>query len=98
MPREAIAVGIYHASSKEFLGEALARIAALYAIEAGIRGCAVEQRLAIRQAQSAPFVADLEAWLTAVLEQMVSGKVNSRRLASLLPWAWRHVKRAELAA
>jgi len=168
--------------------EALLRIAALYAIEAGIRGSTAEQRLAMRQAQSAPLVAELEAWLhaqlnrlsrgsklaeairyglrhwqglseflsdgrlemdtntvereikpvavtrkaalfagsegggenwaiaatlirtailngvdpqawlTDVLEQMVSGKVNSRSLASLLPWAWRDAKRAELAA
>jgi transposase len=167
---------------------ALLRIAALYAIEAGIRGRAAEQRLAVREAQSAPLVADLEAWLhaqlnrlsrgsklaeairyglrhwqglclflndgrvemdtntvereirpvavtrkaalfagsegggenwaiattlirtailngvdpqawlTDVLEQMVSGKVNNRSLASLLPWAWRDAKRVELAA
>jgi hypothetical protein len=38
------------------------------------------------------------AWLADVLEQMVSGKVNNRSLASLLPWAWRDAKRAELAA
>jgi len=41
---------------------------------------------------------DPQAWLTDVLEQMVIGKVNSRSLASLLPWAWRDAKRAELAA
>ena len=41
---------------------------------------------------------DPQAWLTGVLEQMVSGKVNSFSLASLLPWAWRDAKRAELAA
>ncbi len=89
------------------------------AIEAGIRGRAAEQRLAIRQAQSAPLVAELEAWLhtqlnrlsrgsrlaeailngvdpqawlTDVLEQMVSGKVSSRSLASLLPLAWRDAR------
>jgi hypothetical protein len=33
-----------------------------------------------------------------VLEQMVSGKVNSRSLVSLPPWAWRDAKRAALAA
>ena len=41
---------------------------------------------------------DPQAWLTDVLEQMVNGKVNSRSLASLLPWAWRDAKRAKLAA
>jgi hypothetical protein len=29
---------------------------------------------------------------------MVSGKVNSRSLASLLPWAWRDAKRLAIAA
>jgi transposase len=179
---------IHAATQSPIAAEALLRIAALYAIEAGIRGSTAEQRFAVRQAQSAPLVAELEAWLhaqlnrlsrgsklaeairyglrhwqglclflsdgrvemdtntvereirpvavtrkaalfagsegggenwaiastlirtailngvdpqawlTDVLEQMVSGKVNSRSLASLLPWAWRDAKRAELAA
>ena len=179
---------IHAATQSPIAAEALLRIAALYAIEAGIRGRTAEQRLAMREAQSAPLVAELEAWLhaqlnrlsrgsklaeaihyglrhwqglseflsdgrlemdtntvereirpvavtrkaalfagsegggenwaiattlirtailngvdpqawlTDVLEQMVSGKVNSRNLASLLPWAWRDAKRAELAA
>jgi hypothetical protein len=33
-----------------------------------------------------------------VLEQMMSGKMNSRSLASLLPWAWRDAKRHAIAA
>jgi hypothetical protein len=41
---------------------------------------------------------DPQAWLTDVLEQMVSGRVNSRSLASLLPWAWRDAESAALAA
>jgi hypothetical protein len=179
---------IHAATQSPIAAEALLRIAALYDIEAGIRGRAAEQRLAVREAQSAPLVADLEAWLhaqlnrlsrgsklaeairyglrhwqglclflndgrvemdtntvereirpvavtrkaalfagsegggenwaiattlirtailngvdpqawlTDVLEQMVSGKVNNRSLASLLPWAWRDAKRVELAA
>jgi hypothetical protein len=179
---------IHAATQSPIAAEALLRIAALYAIEAGIRGRAAEQRRAVREAQNAPMVAELEAWLhaqlnrlsrgsklteairyglrhwqglseflsdgrvemdtntvereirpvavtrkaalfagsegggenwaiattlirtailngvdpqawlTGVLEQMVSGKVNSFSLASLLPWAWRDAKRAELAA
>ncbi|HYZ64938.1 MAG TPA: IS66 family transposase, partial [Acetobacteraceae bacterium] len=42
--------------------EALARIAALYQIEAGIRGTDAAHRLAVRQAESRPKVADLRAW------------------------------------
>jgi transposase len=179
---------IHAATQSPIAAEALLRIAALYAIEAGIRGSTAEQRLAVRQAQSAPLVAELEAWFHAqlnrlshgsklaeairyglrhwqglseflsdgrlemdtntvereirpvavtrkaalfagsegggenwaiaitlirtailngvdpqawmadVLEQMVSGKVNSRSLASLLPWAWRDAKRDAVAA
>jgi transposase len=43
--------------------EALQRIDALFAIERDINGLTAEQRLRIRQQQSAPVVADLEAWL-----------------------------------
>ena len=30
-----------------------------------------------------------QAWLTDVLERMVSGEVRSTQLAALLPWNWR---------
>ena len=43
--------------------EALQRIAALYAIEATIRGQPPDARLAVRQAQSAPLFAELRTWL-----------------------------------
>jgi len=43
--------------------EALARIAALYQVEADIRGCPAEERRAARQARSRPIVAALEPWL-----------------------------------
>ncbi len=38
------------------------------------------------------------AWPTDMLEQMVSGKVNSRSLAPLLPWVWRYAKYAALTS
>jgi transposase len=43
--------------------EALARIAALYQVEADIRGCSAEERRAARQARSRPIVATLKPWL-----------------------------------
>ncbi|HEY1933509.1 MAG TPA: IS66 family transposase [Acetobacteraceae bacterium] len=43
--------------------EALQRIAALYAIEATIRGEPPDVRLRVRQAQSAPLFAELKVWL-----------------------------------
>ncbi len=53
-----------HAATKSPLAlEALQRIAALYAIEATIRGQSPDARLAVRQAQSAPLFAELRIWL-----------------------------------
>ncbi len=45
--------------------EALARIAALYRIEAEVRGKTAADRLAVRQAKSRPLVTDLRAWFEA---------------------------------
>ena len=53
--------------------EALRRIAALYAIEETVRGKPPEQRRAIRQARSAPLVADLFAWLEQQLGRVPGG-------------------------
>jgi transposase len=43
--------------------EAVKRIDALFEIERGINGLSAEERLRVRQQQSAPLVAALEAWL-----------------------------------
>jgi transposase len=53
--------------------EALQRIAALYAIEAMIRGESADVRLKIRAERSAPLFAQLRTWLDATLSR-VSGK------------------------
>ena len=50
---------IYQKDGSEIAAEGLRRIAQIYKIEASIRGRAPEDRLAIRQAQSAPLIADL---------------------------------------
>jgi len=50
--------------------EALRRIAALYRIETEIRGLSAEDRLAARQARSAPLVADMRAWLEQQAERV----------------------------
>jgi transposase len=47
--------------------EALRRIAALYKVEAQIRGHSAEERRAVRQAESKPVVDDLKTWLAAQL-------------------------------
>jgi transposase len=64
-----------HASSDSPLAlEALERIAALYKIEAEIRGHLPEQRKAARQARAAPLLTDLKAWLHATVRREGSRK------------------------
>jgi transposase len=48
-------------------GEALRRIAALYAIEAQIRGKPPDERRALRQQQARPLLDDLHSWLQQAL-------------------------------
>ena len=50
--------------------EALARIAALYRIEAGIRGKDAGHRLAVRQAESRGLVAELRTWFEVQLSKL----------------------------
>ena len=38
------------------------------------------------------------AWLTEVLERIVSGRTKSRELATLLPWNWKAERAAEATA
>jgi len=53
--------------------EALRRIAALYAIEAEIRGRSADERRAARQERTKPLVLDLKLWFVAQLAR-ISGK------------------------
>jgi transposase len=55
--------------------EALQRIAALYAIEATIRGQPADVRLNVRRARSAPLFTDLRAWLEKT-QARISGKTE----------------------
>jgi transposase len=66
--------------------EALQRIAALYAIEAEIRGKAPEVRLAARQARSHILVQDLFAWLEAQLARLP----GSSKAAEAIRYALNH--------
>jgi transposase len=50
--------------------EALKRIAALYEIEARIRGKSAADRLLVRQAESKPLVTDLRVWFEAQLAKL----------------------------
>ena len=50
--------------------EALKRIAALYQIEADIRGKSADERRTVRQAESKPLVADLRIWFEAQIAKL----------------------------
>jgi hypothetical protein len=60
--------------------EALRRIAALYAIEAEVRGKPPEIRHAIRQAKSRPLVEDLFAWFEAQLARLPGGSPTAKAI------------------
>jgi len=66
-------VDVYKSDKSPLANEALQRIAALYAIEATIRGSTAAARLAVRAEQSAPLFADLRGWMEQTLHR-VSGK------------------------
>jgi transposase len=77
----------FHASTKSPLAaEVLTRVAALYAIEAEIRGRPAEHREQIRQERSRPIVEALHTWLQGHVER-VSG---SSDLAKAIRYALRH--------
>jgi len=61
-------IHIAHASTTTT--EAIERIAALYAIEAEIRGSTPEVRKAIRQARARPLLDTMKAWLEATLAKL----------------------------
>jgi hypothetical protein len=63
--------------------EALRRIAELYAIERTVRGRLPAERQAVRQAQSAPLLAELRTWLASTLPTLSakSGLANAIRYA-----------------
>jgi len=61
---------IHIAHASPITSEAIARIAALYAIEAEIRGCTAEIRKAIRQARAGPLLDSMQLWLDAALVKL----------------------------
>ena len=66
---------VHTATQSPLAHEVLQRIAALYAIEATIRGEPPDVRLSVRQAQSAPLFTALKAWMEQTLAR-ISGKID----------------------
>ena len=64
---------IHVATKSPLAEEALRRIAALYEIEADIRGTSAENRQSVRQQRSRPLVEAMQTWFTEQLER-ISGR------------------------
>ena len=77
---------IYQKDGSEIAAEGLRRIAEIYKIDAKIRGNSPDERLAVRQKQSAPLVADFRLWLT----QQRSRISAKSRLGEKLAYIHRH--------
>ena len=80
---------VHQAQGSALAGEALERIAALYALERPIRGQPPERRAAVRQAQAQPLLDDLEHWLRSQLPRL-SAKTP---LAGAMRYALTRLKR-----
>ena len=66
-------VEVYEREGSTIAGEAIKRIAKLYAIEKAVRGKSAEERAAVREEQAKPLFDALEAWLADQLPK-ISGK------------------------
>lgn len=61
---------IHIAHASPITGEAIERVAALYAIEAEIRGSTAEIRKTIRQARARPLIDSMHTWLESTLAKL----------------------------
>jgi transposase len=77
---------VHHATASPIAPEALARIAALYAIEAEIRGQSAAARRQARQARSTPLLEAMRTWLAEQLAR-ISGRST---LAQAIRYALEH--------
>jgi len=77
---------IFQRDGSPTAAEGLRRISEFYRIEAAIRGRAPAERLAVRQEQTAPLIADFRQWLTAQRKR-ISAK---SRLGEKLGYIHRH--------
>lgn len=64
--------------------EALQRIGELYVIEAEVRGCSAEQRLAARKARAAPLIQSLYDWIQTQMKTLSRHSDTAKAFAYLL--------------
>lgn len=79
---------LHEANQSPVAAEALARIGALYAIEAEIRGRPPNERAAIRQGRAGPLLEALREWLRHILGR-VSKKSELAKAVSYILTRWR---------
>ena len=78
---------VHHATGSPIAGEAVRRIAGLYAIEKTIRGKSPAKRIAVRQAKTRPLVMELRQWLEVQLPRVPqSGKLAEAIRYALVRW------------
>jgi len=77
---------VFVATKSPIAEEALRRIAALYAIESGVRGEPAEDRQRVRQQQSRPLVEAMHVWLTGQLGRIPGAST----LAKAIRYAMNH--------
>jgi transposase len=77
---------VFVATKSPIAEEALRRIAALYAIESGVRGEPAEYRQRVRQQQSRPLVEAMHVWLTGQLGRIPGAST----LAKAIRYAMNH--------
>lgn len=82
-------VDVHQSQGSAIAEEAIRRIAELYAVETRARGSPPDDRVRLRQADAAPILDDLEAWLRAQLGR-ISGKTP---LAGAIPYALTRIPR-----
>jgi transposase len=83
---------IEQAHASPLAGEALKRIAELYAIESDIRGRSPDERKSVRQARSVPLITGLHDWLQQTLAK-VSRKSDIAGAISYALGRWRALQR-----
>jgi Transposase IS66 family len=78
---------IQTARHSDIAGEAIERIAAVYAIESEVRGKPPDQRSELRQSRSRPLIEELHDWLHKALA--TGSRRRRQRRCALSAWAGR---------
>ena len=88
-------VEVFEREGSAIAGEAIKRVAALYALEKAARGKTAEERVVLRQAQAKPVFDDLKTWLQQTwLQQQVPKVSGKSKLAEAIRYTLSRTPRA----